>query len=93
MSKKNKLSTRRRQHKADLEKEKADAIKKRQKADKKLQKNMSTELAKKAVFKKKKGIKLRKNMTIRGIKVVDSESRQAALAALQEEAENKMEQD
>lgn len=55
---------------------------------------MSAKLAKKAVVKgKRKGIKIRKNMTIRGIKVVDSETRQAALAALREEAESKMDQD
>jgi hypothetical protein len=73
--------------------EKLAAIKKKERAEKKVEGKMGTELAKKAVFKKKKGIKIRKNMTIRGIKVVDSESRQAALAALQEEAENKMDQD
>lgn len=88
MSKKNKLSTRRNAHAFDLEREKkhADAVKKKQE-------KKAAKAAKGGVVKKKsKGIRVRKGVKIKGIKVTDSDSKKKVLQLLKaEEAMRHME--
>lgn len=72
--------------------EKAAAIKKKQKEERRLQEKLNKGGLKQKTA-KKKGIRIRKGVQIRGIKVVDSETKQAVKRKLQEEAETKMDQD
>lgn len=87
MSKKNSLKKRRSVHEADLQLErqaKEELAKKREKKAKKTERE-----ERKGVVKpkhKKKAIKLRKGIKIRGIKVVDSESRKKVRHVLAAEA-------
>mmetsp|Transcript_10016 Transcript_10016/g.23885 ORF Transcript_10016/g.23885 Transcript_10016/m.23885 type:complete len:93 (+) Transcript_10016:130-408(+) len=92
MSKKNKLSTRRNAHQADLAKEKNAAIRKKQKEERKVQNKLPAGGSLKNKT-KKKGIRLRKNVKIRGIKVKDAESKQAVRELLKEEKQNRMDED
>ena len=93
MSKKNSKATRARIHAADLAKERALAAKKQTKQLKTAAKAARTQVAGASggIKKKVKGIRVKKGVRIKGIKVVDSESKKAALAALKAAAaENAM---
>ena len=72
--------------------EKQVAIRKKQKEEREKQKKLESQgLKQKGKAKKKKGIRIRKGVQIRGIKVVDSETKNEVKRILQEEKEAKME--
>eukprot|EP00884_Botryococcus_braunii_P019319 jgi/Botrbrau1/6070/Bobra.177_1s0010.1 len=88
MSKKNNLKIRARQHEFDLRREKEALQKKNVKADKKRGKQQLTGVKKRKV--KNKPIRLRKGKFVKGIKIVDSDSKKKAKAALRAEKELNM---
>lgn len=81
MSKKNSKSTRQRILAADLARERALAAKRDVKATKKAAKAAANPLTG-GVKRKVKGVRVKKGVRIKGIKVVDAESKKAAIAAL-----------
>ncbi|EFJ52052.1 hypothetical protein VOLCADRAFT_87197 [Volvox carteri f. nagariensis] len=68
MSKKNNKGTKRKAHEFDLQREKAEAEKRASKLAKKHQAGVKK-------LKKNKGVRIRKGVVIKGIKVVDAESK------------------
>lgn len=84
MSKKNSKSTRARILAADAARERALAAKSAIKAKKRAAKAAANPLT--GVKRKVKGVRVKKGVRIKGIKVVDSESKRAAIAALREAA-------
>mmetsp|Transcript_4127 Transcript_4127/g.11979 ORF Transcript_4127/g.11979 Transcript_4127/m.11979 type:complete len:93 (-) Transcript_4127:4977-5255(-) len=91
MSKKNNQNTRRKQHSFDLAKE-AEAKKKSQKKAQAASQKLSAkpDLKKK---KKTKGIRIKKNVTVAGIRVRDAASKRAAKEAVKERREAAMQTD
>eukprot|EP01023_Acetabularia_acetabulum_P066110 TRINITY_DN8865_c0_g2_i1.p2 TRINITY_DN8865_c0_g2~~TRINITY_DN8865_c0_g2_i1.p2 ORF type:complete len:104 (-),score=17.29 TRINITY_DN8865_c0_g2_i1:213-524(-) len=89
MSRKNCQKRKREQHQADLERDKL-IQKQRQKAQDKTLKRLAItkQLTKKK--KKTKGVRVKRGMRIRGIRVVDKESKNAVLQKLKEEQAMKM---
>ncbi|KAK9828824.1 hypothetical protein WJX72_002274 [[Myrmecia] bisecta] len=88
MSKKNNLNTRKKQHKFDLEREKAAAIEKQRKQEKKArQQKADSKLAASGNIKKgskaqRRGFRIKKGVTIKGIKITDAASKKKALQVL-----------
>ncbi|KAL6770058.1 hypothetical protein ACKKBG_A33435 [Auxenochlorella protothecoides x Auxenochlorella symbiontica] len=78
MSKKNNLTTRQNAHKFALEREKAEREKREKKKEKVVTKAQKAPVEGKAIAKKSKfkGVRIKRNRTIRGIKIKDAESRQ-----------------
>eukprot|EP01026_Neomeris_dumetosa_P060092 TRINITY_DN5647_c0_g1_i1.p3 TRINITY_DN5647_c0_g1~~TRINITY_DN5647_c0_g1_i1.p3 ORF type:complete len:106 (-),score=28.04 TRINITY_DN5647_c0_g1_i1:49-366(-) len=91
MSKKNNQKKKKELYKADLERDKQLQLKKK-KADEKFQRllavNPKMQIQKKKT--KRKGIRVRRGMRIRGIKIVDKESKEAVLQKLKAEQAMKM---
>jgi len=85
MSKKNNLAIRARQHAFDLKREKEQRLEREKKAEKHKRK-IERQAAAGVVKKKTKGIRIRKGVRIRGIKVTDADSRREALQRLKAEA-------
>ncbi|KAL3161475.1 hypothetical protein ABBQ32_010356 [Trebouxia sp. C0010 RCD-2024] len=85
MSKKNKLSTRKNSHSHILEREKADQLKRTAKAHKTDRKVSKANKDGKVVKRKFKGIRIRKGVRIKGIKVTDADSKKKALKVLKAE--------
>lgn len=85
MSKKNKLSTRKNSHSHILEREKADQLKKTHKAQKTNTKVSSAKKEGKPIKNKFKGIKIKKGVRIKGIKITDADSKKKALKVLKAE--------
>ncbi|PRW45646.1 OTU domain-containing protein isoform X1 [Chlorella sorokiniana] len=80
MSKKNNQQTRQRMHAARLEKEKEDAAKRDAKLAKKQQRlkaaeSMGVAAPKRLKRKQKKGVRIKKHVVIRGVKITDAESK------------------
>mmetsp|Transcript_8314 Transcript_8314/g.21447 ORF Transcript_8314/g.21447 Transcript_8314/m.21447 type:complete len:94 (-) Transcript_8314:944-1225(-) len=93
MSKKNKLSTRRKQHAFNIEREKAMKKERDEKLEKKKEK-MKNKMKGVIVKKKnKRGIKLKKNAVVKGIKIKNAETKRKAKQRLMAEAALKMELD
>lgn len=81
MSKKNNQGTRRNMHAARLEKEKEDADKRKAKSEYKKDRlaaadRMGVAAPKRLKRKAKKGVRIKKHVVVRGIKVTDAESKQ-----------------
>lgn len=91
MSKKNNLTTRKNAHKYDLEREK-EAKEKREKALKKKDQKLKTKKqvdkpkSKTALKFSRRGFRIKKNVTIKGIKVVDGSSKKKIRKLLAAEA-------
>ncbi|CAL5220317.1 g2306 [Coccomyxa viridis] len=83
MSKKNKKSTKRAQHAFDVQRERLEVVKKQLKVQKKQQKATPVKDSPK---KKLKGIRIRKGVRIRGIKITDAASKKKARDTLEAEA-------
>ncbi|GLC48241.1 hypothetical protein PLESTB_000074400 [Pleodorina starrii] len=82
MSKKNNKGTKRKAHDFDLQREKEEA----EKRAKKLLKKQNAGVQK---VKKNKGVRIRKNVVIKGIKVVDAESKAKVKAVVAKAARAK----
>ena len=96
MSKKNKLSTRRSQHAFNAEREKKLAEERKEKQEKRrLKMERKKDRLKGVVVKKKnkRGIKLKKNSVVRGVKIKNAASKAKARRLLMAEAALKMELD
>ena len=96
MSKKNKLSTRRSQHAFNAEREKKLAEERKEKQEKrKLKLERKKDRLKGVVVKKKnkRGIKLKKNSVVRGVKIKNAASKAKARRLLMAEAALKIELD
>lgn len=85
MSKKNKLSTRKNSHSHILEREKADQLKRQTKAKKIDKKVNKAKKDGKVVKNKFKGIRIKKGVRIKGIKVTDADSKKKAIKLLKAE--------
>ncbi|DBB04880.1 TPA: hypothetical protein ACH3X3_010166 [Trebouxia sp. C0006] len=85
MSKKNKLSTRKNSHSHILEREKADQLKRTAKANKTNKKVTKAKKEGKTVRNKFKGIRIKKGVRIKGIKVTDADSKKKAIKLLKAE--------
>ncbi|CAK0782863.1 hypothetical protein CVIRNUC_006058 [Coccomyxa viridis] len=85
MSKKNKKSTKRAQHDFDVQREKLEVVKKQLKVQKKQQKVVASKDTPKKKL-KQKGIRIRKGVRIRGIKITDAASKKKARDTLEAEA-------
>mmetsp|Transcript_22257 Transcript_22257/g.26746 ORF Transcript_22257/g.26746 Transcript_22257/m.26746 type:complete len:94 (+) Transcript_22257:130-411(+) len=91
MSKKNKLSTRKKLHTADLEREKARQTAKTLKANAKIEKKKNTMTDVNMTKKKKtKGLKLRKNVVVKGIRIRSAADKEKIRELIAEEEDNKM---
>ena len=94
MSKKNKLSTRRSQHAFNAEREKKLAEERRKKSEKRektaQRKRLSGVIVKR---KNKRGIKLKKNAVVKGVKIKNAASKAKARRLLMAEAALKMQLD
>lgn len=86
MSKKNNKSTKKRAHSFALRREADDAAKRKVTQEKKAAKAMKNPGVKKAQPKKKKGLRIRKNVVIRGVKVKDAETKKKVKKILAAEA-------
>ncbi|KXZ54534.1 hypothetical protein GPECTOR_4g599 [Gonium pectorale] len=82
MSKKNNKSTKRKAHDFDLQREK-------QEAEKRAKKLAKTQQAGVQKVKKSKGVRIRKGVTVKGIKVVDAETKSKVKAVLAKAAKAK----
>lgn len=94
MSKKNKLSTRRSQHAFNAEREKKLAEERKEKAEKRKEKQERKKRTGVVVRRKnKRGIKLKKNSVVRGVKIKNAASKAKARKLLMAEAALKMQVD
>merc|ERR1711977_89741 len=94
MSKKNKLSMRKNQHAFNVEREKQLAKERKEKSEKGKEKLKRKKLTGVVVKRKnKRGIKLRKNSVVKGVKIKNAASKQKARRLLMAEAALKMQVD
>ncbi|KAK9790140.1 hypothetical protein WJX73_007398 [Symbiochloris irregularis] len=83
MSRKNNQTTRKNAHKFALEREKTNQLKREAKAKKTAHKLAAAGNVKKTTNKNKsKGIRLKKGVTVKGIKITDADSKKRAKALL-----------
>lgn len=92
MSKKNNQGTRRKQHTFDLAKE-AEARKKSEKKSAAAAQKLAVKPQGAKLKKKTKGIRIKKNVVVAGIKIRDAASKRAARKAVKERREAAMEID
>ena len=94
MSKKNKLKTRKNQHAFNVEREKKLEKERKEKSEKRKEKKERSKLRGVVVKRKnKRGIKLKKNSVVKGIKIKNAASKEKARRLLMAEAALKMQID